>query len=181
MDNNLLKLDTYINNFDLFVQRLKDPNFLAVYVIIVVLWGVFLFSFISGYTSDWYTNLKHIDINPWIIWILWIIAGFISYIGLFILWENATETELPRDLHVTVLFLIGNFIFLGWSISLYQLENIQLAIWFSVALFIYQTWLVIYIWNINTLSGLLQIPILIMYLYLLYYTITLSSLNNISL
>ena len=173
-------INTYVKEVNLFIQRLKRPDFLTVYIIILILFGIFLFSYIVGIMSEWYNNLQQSTLNPWIPRILWILSGFFSYAAIYIIWEDA-ETGYPRDLTITVLYIIGMFLMLGWSLSLYQLQDIGLAVWFSVILFLYQLWLTIYIWYIDPLASIFLIPILLMYLYLIYNTINLATLNNIPL
>lgn len=175
--------DTHLETtfFDGLIKRITDPNYLAIYTITFILLCIFSLSYLYGIYTSWYNNLIFPTLNPWIPRILWIIAVIVSYIGIYVLWEESLPNEIPRDLGVSVLFIIGSFISLAWSISYLQLQDLRLAFWTSLILLAYETWLTIYIWFINKLSGLLLIPILVMYVYLVFSMAEISDLNGVSL
>ena len=165
----------------LFEQRIKRFDFLFVYIVILLVDILFLLSYIPGTYSTWYNSLIQPDLNPWIPRAGWIIATILSYIGIYILWEYAGPDDIPRDLGVSVLFIVANFITVAWSVALYQGENIGLATWISVVLFVFQLWLVIYVWYIKPLAAVFLIPLMLMYLYLVYSMVHLAAINNVIL
>ena len=167
--------------FELFIQRLKKIDFLIVYILSILVIGLFFLTYLFGIFSPWYATLIPSSANVWLIRSLWIVTAAISYIGLYILWDNVATAELSRDLGVTVLFMVGNFITVAWSVALLQAQNIALAVWISSILFLYQFWLFVYIWFIKPKASYFLLPLLAMYLYLVYEMINLALLNNVQL
>lgn len=155
-------------------------DFLFVYGVILIVSILFLLSFFFGTNTTFYQNLiKQNIISGWVIEVLWVIATILSYIGLFFLWDNKTPNQDIRNLRISVLFLIGNFLTLAWSVTFFQAENITFAAWIAAAVLIYNFWLFIYLYYINVIASLFLIPIILMYVYLLYFTIHIAFLNNI--
>ena len=152
-----------------------------IYISIVILNILFLISSYSGIRSIWYQNINRSKINPFVIGLLWIIATILSYGSVFMLWENVTENTLSRDFMLSALFLISSFLSLFWSTTLFQDNNIKMAVLVAAVVFLYQFWLTIYIGSYNKLAALFMIPLLIMYGYLFYSMLHLSSINNVIL
>jgi tryptophan-rich sensory protein len=164
-----------------WLDRVKRLDYLLVYGSILALAGAFLLSYLPGIYSEWYAGLKQVSTNPWLIRGLWVATTLISYIGLYILWKDANNLTIQKYLGISVLYLIGSFIILAWSVALYQASDIGLAVWISGILFVYQFWVFIVIWYINPKAAVFIIPLLAMYLYLVYSMIQLAGINDITL
>lgn len=139
---------------------------------------VFLFSYLEGINSTWYSKLKQPTLDVWIPRAGWIVATILSYIGLYLIYLTASP---HRVLLVSDLYIISGFLAILWSATFYQLQDIGLAVWFSFVLFLYQLWLLIYLFYLEPLLSLFLIPLVIMYFYLVYSMIDLALLNNIPL
>ena len=164
--------------FQRFVARISVPDIVVIYIIAFVIWILFFLSYIPGIYSQWYLSLKQDGFNVWIPRLSWVVAGLLSYIGSYLLWRDSTPEEDDKYLAVTILYIIGNVILLAWSVALYQGQNIGLATWLSGILFIYQVGLFFIVWHLKPLAAILMIPLLALYLYLLYTMVHLASLNN---
>jgi tryptophan-rich sensory protein len=180
--NIILQGETAIGEeISLLKQRLRRFDFLFVYIVILLVDILFLLSYIPGIYSSWNTTLVQANLHPWIPRAGWIVATILSYIGIYILWEYAGPDDIPRDLGVSVLFIVGSLITVAWSVALYQGQNIALSTWISVILFVFQFWLVIYVWFIKPLAALFLIPLMLMYLYLVYSMVHLAAINGVVL
>lgn len=158
-----------------------DWTYIIIFVLTFLIYIPFFLSYLFGITSTFYNNLVQTRDNHWFTTVLWITATIISYIGFYILWRNANKEVMYQNLIIAVLYLIGNFILVTWAVSLFQFQNIPLAVWLAFILFIYQFWVFIYIWQINRIAALFLIPLVVMYLFFFYDMIHLASLNNIPL
>lgn len=162
-----------------FFQRVTRLDYILVYGALFLVYVVFFLSYGFGVYSPWYATLKQTTVNPWIPRILWVVVTIISYIGLYILWYGGITIE--RYLGVVVLYLIAAFLTVAWSVSLYQANDIGLAVWTSAILFIFEFYLFIVIWYMNPIAAIFLIPVSAMYLYLVYTMIHLAWLNNVPL
>jgi len=174
-------METAVSVFDKISIRLHREDFLFVYGVVVIVFILLLSSFIPGIYSDWYNGLKISGLNVWIPRAGWVIATILSYVGLYFFWGTVNPEEMEKNLAITVLFVIGSILVFAWSVALYQGENIALATWLACALFVYQFWLFIYVWNIKPIASLFLIPLIGMYFYLIYSMIQLARLNNVPL
>lgn len=163
----------------LFIARIKRLDFIVVYSSLLILAVLLLVVVFLGERTTWYKSIIQPNINPWITRGLWIIGTILSYVAFFFIWKNVEVHEVPRDLIVSVLFVVTGFLFLAWGVAYYYAEDIVLSLWVAILIFIYNLWLTIYVWYIKPIAALFLIPNLILYIYLLYGTIHTASLNNI--
>lgn len=163
----------------LFFARIKRLDFLVVYSSLLILAILLLVVVFLGERTTWYRGIIQPNINPWITRGLWIIGTILSYVSFFFIWQDVEVHEVPRDLIVSVLFVVTGFLFLAWGVAYYYAEDIVLSLWVAIIIFIYNLWLTIYVWYIKPIAALFLIPNLILYIYLLYATIHTASLNNI--
>ncbi|CAH6420186.1 Hypothetical protein HVR_LOCUS1119 [uncultured virus] len=178
----------------MFLQRAARADMWFIYISITVIDILVILSVIFGISSTWYKNIRKSGVNPWLIGALWIVATIFSYAAIFMLWvnidtrtasdavwEHANPEDIPLDLRLSIYFLIGSFLSLLWTTVLFQGNNIGLAVWIAALLFLYQFWLLIYIWIIKIQAAIFMIPLVIMYGYLFYATVHLASINKVSL
>lgn len=178
---NITIISTDNNNSTLvqgLLTRVRRPDVIIVYTIALVVWILFFLSYIPGIYSTWYTNLRQSGFNVWIPRLAWLIAGILSYVGSYILWRGSRPEDADRYLSVTMLYVIGSFIMLAWSVALYQGQNIILATWLAGILFIYQVGVFFIVWHLKPVAAVLTIPLLALYLYLVYTMVQLAGLNN---
>lgn len=161
-----------------WIQSVTRADTIIIYVAILLLFVIFLISFGFGVNSTWYNSLQFDNVNVWLVRSAWVVFTIISYIGLWLLWGNRSETLLLRNLGISSMYLVSSFLILAWAFTLYQAENIALSFWFAFVLFIYQFWISVYIYNINKIAGILQIPIVLMYFYLVFWSVNFAFLNN---
>lgn len=164
-----------------YVNIYTSWEYIIVMIVLLLIYIPFFISYFYGTYSTWYENLKTDTENTWVIAGLWVIATIISYIGLYILWRNPTAETVARNLTIAVLFYIGNVILLAWSVIFYQFQNIAIATWITLILFIFEFWVFIYIWNIDRLAAIFLIPLVGMYLYFFYSMVHLASINDVVL
>lgn len=161
------------------LSRLKQPVFIVVYLSLIILGILLLVVVYFGLKTDWNNRLIPSDVNPWIVRILWVFATIASYLAYHFIVENINEHPIPRDLIVSVLYIISSFLFLAWAITYYYAEDIVLSLWILFAVFVYNVWLFIYVWRLTELGAAFLVPNLILYVYLLYSTLHIASINNI--
>lgn len=161
-----------------FLTRVSRPDVIVVYIIAFVVWLLFFLSYIPGIYSAWYLSLKQPSFNVWIPRIAWIVAGALSYIGFYILWRGSRPEDVDRYLAITMLYVVGSFIMVSWSVALFQAQNISLATWLAGILFIFQLGLFFIVWYLRPVAAIFMIPLLALYLYLVYSMIHLAALNN---
>jgi tryptophan-rich sensory protein len=164
-----------------FTDLYKSWTYIIIILVTLLVYIPFIISYLAGIYSPFYNSLKLTTNNPWIARILWVITTIISYIGLYILYHDLTPEKLSQNLTVSVLFLIGNFILLAWSVTLFQFKSIALSVWIVFALFVYEFWVFTYVWNINRVASLFLLPLLGMYLFFVYDSVHLAFLNGIIL
>lgn len=138
----------------------------------------FFFTYLEGINSEWYKKLVLPNLDVWIPRAAWIVSDILSYIGLYLILYSVTP---QKALLVNDFYLISGFLAILWSATFYQLHDIALAVWFSFLLFLYQLWLLIYLFYLNPLFSLFMIPLVVMYFYLVYSMIEVALLNNIPL
>ena len=158
-----------------------DWTYIIIIVISLLVYIPFLISYFFGIYSTWYNSLILPDYNHWVTAGLWIAATLISYIGFYILWKNADTRIMYRNLSIIVLYTIGTFLLIVYSILLFQFHSIAGAVWAALILLIYQFWLFVYIWNIDKVAALFLIPLIAMYVFFFYDIVHLASLNNVAL
>lgn len=166
-------------SFSGFTKRLQQPIYIIIYAALIILGVLLVVTVFVGVYSKWYNDLIEPNINPWIIRGLWVVGTILSYVGFIFIPQDGSEAAASRDLIISVLFLITSFLFLAWAAAFYFDENITLSLWLSAVIFIYNFWLFIYIWHINPITAIFLIPNLILYVYLIYASAHLASLNNV--
>lgn len=173
---------TPTNTISSFLQgilaRFQQRDVIVVYAIVIVVWLLFFLSYIPGIYSQWFLSLQQPRVNLWIPRVAWIIGALLSYVGSYILARSISQ---DKYLAIVMLYVSGSFIMLGWSVALYQAQNIALAAWLAGVLFIYQAALFLLVWYLNPIAAIFMIPILALYLYLVYSTVQLAALNNVLL
>lgn len=175
----ILTPDFLQDSSNMFFERFYRLELWFIYISITIVTILFLLSCLSGINSDWYHQINHSSVNPYIIGFLWVIATIISYIAIFMLWENTSPTHTPLDFRLSVLFLVGSFLSLLWSTVLFQANNIALATWISMLLFVFQFFLFTYIWFFKPVASFFMLPVIIMYGFLVYSMVHLLTINNI--
>ena len=171
--------DTSMFSPKLTLMRLKRPDFIIVYISLLILAILLIVIVYFGERTPWNQGLIRPNINPWFVRILWIVGTIFSYAAYYFIWESIETHDIPKDLIVSVLYIVSGFLFVGWAVAYYYAEDITLSLWIAVLIFIYNLWLFIYVWYIRPIAALFLIPNLILYIYLLYTTIHIASLNNI--
>lgn len=166
--------------------------YISIYAAILIVEVLYFIISATGTDTTWYIELLKGPVDPWVIRSLWIIATILSYVSLFLLLPdvmiNERDTEetininmINRSRSVAPLFLIGIFMSLGWAVVFYYVQNIGLSLWLIIVLFSYTFWLFMYIWYIKPVAAVFLIPILVIYIYLMYSVTHLAYLNNVPL
>ena len=125
--------------------------------------------------------LKKDGLNPYVIGSLWVIAAIMAYGSLFMLWEHIGPEELARDVRISVYFLIGTFLSVLWAGVFFQGHDLRWSMWLAAILFLYQFWLLIYIWLIKPTAGIFLLPSVVLYGYFFYASIRTAFLNHTSI
>ena len=178
---NLYMADVIHHKNSGFLSRITRVDMIVIYITIIIIGILFLTSSYFGVHSIWYENLIKAGANTYLIAALWVIASILSYLGIFLFWNNIGPDETAEDVRLSVYFLIGDFLSLLWAAVFFQGNNIVLSVWISAILFLYQFWLFIYIWNLKIKASLFMIPLIILYAYFFYSMVHLAVLNNIRL
>ena len=161
------------------VQRsVTRGDYISLLVLSLLVWVSFFAVYIPGLYSEWYATLKDTGFNTWIPRIGGRIAAELSYYGIY----HATKHVHPSDEYriptLAILYIIGNFILIGWSGSFFQGENFAIAVPLSGILFIYEYWIFLYLWKTDQIAAAYNLPLLFMYLYLFYSMVQLERLNT---
>ena len=164
-----------IDPCDIVMSQQTNRDFLIIIGSMIIIGILFIIMSLVGLTNKWYRELNKGAINPWVVTLLWSLSILLSYVTLFLLWNNSSL------LTFMVLFLISMFMSLGWVIIFYYGQDIGLSLWLISVLFIYKFWLFVHIWYIRPIASVFLIPILLMYIYLMYSVAHLAYLNGIML
>lgn len=166
-------------------------EYTLIYAAILMVTILYLIISATGTETTWYRELMKGPVDPWVIRSFWIVSTILSYVSLLILlpdiciFNNMCDNILSDKVYyarsVAPLFLISLFIALGWMAVFYYVQDIGLSLWLIMILFTYEFWLFIYIWYIKPLAAVFMIPLLILYVYLMYSVIHLAYLNNVIL
>lgn len=159
-------------------SRLKRWEYFVLYAALIVVFILYAVVVIMGAKTEWYSNLKQANVNPWLIRGLWLFATAMYYVTFYLLREDLKSVDVPKDLKITPLFLVSSLLFLSWCVALYYSENLIVASWASALLFLYNLWLFIYIWDTSPFAALFAIPTIVLYGYLFYSTLHLESIND---
>ena len=159
-NNNLQDYPIFINSVVVFI-----------FVVIVAMLCLILFGF--GITSEWYNHLNKENINSWIIFSALLVALLVSYLSILILPHTHDS--------IVCLFLIGTFLLLFWVLIFFHYRDIGVSIWVMFAVFVYFFCLSNYVWIISPLAAIPILPLLIMFLFLVYFMIYLADINKVSL
>ena len=159
-----------------FFQRVYSWEMWFVYIMIIIVNILFLFSSIFGILSKWYKRLPGVKFNPIAFSIIWVIFSVLSYTSIFMIWKHGGPYELPNDLGYGILFLIGSLLSLAWSVSFFQGQNITAGLWLSIITFLYYYGLMIHIGSINLEAVAFIIPLVLIYGYIVY---NMANLNNL--
>ena len=164
---------------DMFLQRAYRKDMWVMYGSIIILNVLFLIISIIGINSTWYKNLQKSAHNSFVLGIIWVIVAIMSYGAIFMLWKHIEPDEVSEDLKISALFLSGTFLSLLWVVVFFQGNNITMAVWIGVVLFLYYFWLLIYMWSTKASAAIFMLPLVILYGYFVYSMIHLASLNNV--
>jgi len=173
----------------LYSSTFVNLEYFTIYGVILIAAVLYLIASAIGTETTWYLNLIKPDLNPWYTRTLWIIATIVSYITLFLLLpeisfyhpSSLSPSIVYKARTVAPLFLIGTLISLSWTVIFYYYQNIGLSLWLTSILFIYNFWLFMYVWYIKPLAAVFMIPILAIYIYLVYFMTNLAYLNHVIL
>lgn len=163
---------------DQVLQRIKMKDMWFVYICLMVLYLLFILVCAYGINSQWFKSLQRMNINPYIIGILWAIVALLAFIAIYMLWKKVDRNKVSLDLMVSIFYLISAFLSLTWAVVFYQIQNIIAGFWIALVLFTYQVWLFSYVFTIKWSAGLFLLPSVILHGYLLYSMIHIASLNG---
>lgn len=147
-------------------------NAVSVWIIVCVLIILYIIShviFIWGVSSTWYHSLVSANISaPWI------------GIGLLVVSiSTGLSMYFSRNIINPLFYVVGAILLLIWVLVLYVGHNMGVAMWVMAILFIYQFWLILYIWGKIRMSSYFLYPTLLVYIGFFYYTVHLISQNDI--
>lgn len=117
--------------------------------------------------------------NSWLIAFLWVLASLISY-GSFWFIKDVDPTIYPTATLVPYFVLI-NLLNLTWIIFLYEYLSFITALIFIFIIIVIYIYLIIMLLQINVWSSVLQIPLVLLYIYLMYSLIHLASVNGVTI
>ena len=137
---------------------INNPYYMMLVVFTILIWEIFFVSYLVGIYSEWYATLVQTGSTSWIIRGAWVLTTLLAYIGLYILWDESKVIDLSRNLLISALYLIASIITVAWTISLFQLQDLQLAFLAAIFLFLFQLAVLIYLFYLNPLVGILTVP-----------------------
>ncbi len=164
---------------EMFLQRASRRDMWFIYLTISIANIMTIASTISGINSNWYKSINKSNINPYVIGALWVIATALSYVSIFMIWNRVSMDTIPIDMTLSILYLIGSLLSVIWAVVFFQGNNIGIAVWMAAILFLFQFWLIFYVWNIKPIAAMFMIPIVVLYGYLFYSMIHVASINDI--
>ncbi len=156
---------------DCISEQSKDFN-LILYGLLFIFTFTILTIAITGSQTQWYQSLNSGSINVLVFILFWLLATLISYISILVLQSNSA---------ILCLFVISAFIALGWVSIFFYGQNIAYSLWLMAIVFTYSFWLFIEICYISELACAFMIPILVLYIIIVYSVAHLAYLNNIPL
>jgi tryptophan-rich sensory protein len=144
----------------------------------IVMTVLFFVTAYYGAQLAWYKNLTKSGVSTWLIAGLWIFASILSYAAFYFI-RNAdpkfgTERLLPLYLIISILNVL-------WIMLFYYFQSFIGAITIIGIIILYNFYIIWFLWRISILAALSMVPLQALYIYLLYDTIHLASINQIVL
>jgi tryptophan-rich sensory protein len=167
-------------NIDLAFQRIMRKETWFIYCTLIILYVMIFLSVWYGVNSTWYQSLIRTNYNDWVVVGLVAAAIILSYFSFGFLWNHITPSNLANETTTSIFFIIGALLTLLWSITLFQGQNLNVALWMGAVNFLYHFWLMIYVWYLNPKASIFMIPAVIMYGYLFYLVLHVATSNNIT-
>jgi len=163
------------------IKAALAPELFALYATNFAVDILFYASSLSGsYNSEWYKGLRKAGLSSYLVDAAWIIADILSYGATIFLWGDSPASIEQRAV-ILNLYLGSNFLNLLWGVTFWQGNNLPLATWIAALLFIYNFYILVYIFRVNPWAALFLLPLILMYAYLFYSMVHLANLNGIIL
>lgn len=149
----------------------KTPIQIFVYIIIIILALFQILLYLEGLSTTWYNSLVLSQTTLADSVTTWIVVYMISLIGYMIL-ENSESTNF-----LVGLTILGLSLSVLWDILFFYAQDILLALIVQIAICSVYSWIFYVISLDNTLSAILQLPLLLRS-YWMFYETTLLFVNN---
>jgi hypothetical protein len=120
-----------------------------------------------GAKLSWYQQLKRTDINQWLLAGLWVIASLISY-GTFYFVKDKNDKI--------------SFLNVLWTIIYFYNMNFLVTLFIILLIIVGEIYIMLFLLNIiNFWAVILMLPLIVLYVYLLYSILHTASINGIIL
>ena len=139
---------------------------------------LFIVAAYLGARKPFYQELiKKFPQNEWLVGGLWLIASIIAYLGFFFLRDKDPNVYPVGTLWPWYVFI--NYLNLLWIVLFYLYESFYAALSIILIIILLYFYLIILLFSISTWAALFLFPLEILYIYLFYSLIHLSSVNGI--
>jgi hypothetical protein len=133
-----------------------------------------------GAKLSWYQQLKRTDINQWLLAGLWVIASLISY-GTFYFVKDKND-KIYGQSRLLPYFLIISFLNVLWTIIYFYNMNFLVTLFIILLIIVGEIYIMLFLLNIiNFWAVILMLPLIVLYVYLLYSILHTASINGIIL
>ena len=156
-----------------------NPEDWTLWITSITLTILFLVGAYFGARTPFYMNLVKSSDNVWIIAGLWVLVSLISYASFYFV-RNVDE-KIYGQSRLLPLFIIVAFLNILWVVVFYVYGSFVYTLLILAIVVLLNFFIIIFLWYINIWAALSLVPLEIMYLYLFYSILHLSSINNVTL
>lgn len=149
------------------LKYMKYPEFLVISGVLTVLGLLLVVVTFFGEKTDYHKNMIKPCINVWLIRGLWVLSAISSFVSFYYL---SKELSFPQYLFINTLFIITAFLFLVFGLFFFHTEYINISLWISIIIFIYNIWIYKYVNYFSPTASIFLIPNLILYVYMIFST-----------
>ena len=151
---------------------LRNP-YLWVYAILAILFVLQLALNVRGLQMQWYQELDTTNTSSLVGSVTsWIIVYILSFIGFFYLYLNGIVGIVDINFLVAISIIIL-LLTIYWDIVFFYQRDILISFIVYFTVIILTAWFIYIVWLVSPAAALLQIPLLLRSLYILYQNIAL--------
>lgn len=154
-----------------------SPSNIVLYAlfIFIALFGIYVT--IRGLNSPCYTSLRHPDWLPdrWMVAALLIVVSVISLVGLWLAYPMIGERG---QFFILLLFVFNYLFFVLWSLSAFSACSLVPSVFLMVATIASYIIVIPYLLPINWQAAVMQIPYILILIYLLIVTASYVHFNQ---
>ncbi len=161
-----------------YTSTLLTPDNLTLIISNLILVILFIVAAYFGARLKWYQDLpKKSSDNTYILAAAWIIASILSYVSFYLIKDE--DDSIYGYSRLIAWYALINFLNLLWVVIFYIYQSFIGAIVILLIISFLTFYIFLFFLAIHILAGVFILPLLILYVYLIYTLINLASRNAI--